>query len=51
MAVPIVMGLFISFTDYNGFGFSKFVGLSNYIKMFQDEYFQVSFLITFYIPW
>ncbi len=43
MAVPIVMGLFISFTDYNGFGFSKFVGLSNYIKMFQDEYFQVSF--------
>lgn len=44
MAIPIIMGLIISFTDYNGFGSFQFVGLDNYIKMFQDEYFQVSFV-------
>lgn len=44
MAVPIIMGLVISFTNYNGFGMPDFVGISNYIKMFQDEYFQISFL-------
>lgn len=43
MAVPILMGFVISFTDYNGFSQFSFVGLKNYIKMFQDEYFQVSF--------
>lgn len=44
MAVPIIIGLVISFTDYNGFGIPDFVGISNYIEMFQDEYFQISFL-------
>ncbi len=44
MAVPIIMGLFISFTDYNGFDVPGFVGISNYLKMFRDEYFQVSFI-------
>lgn len=42
--VPILMGLTISFTDYNGFNQFNFVGFSNYINMFKDEYFQVSFL-------
>lgn len=40
MAIPIVMGLGISFSDYGGFGMPKFVGISNYVKMFQDEYFR-----------
>lgn len=44
MMIPIIMGLCISFTDYNGFNQFNFVGLDNYIKMFQDEYFQISFL-------
>ena len=44
MAIPIVMGLGISFSDYGGFGMPKFVGISNYVKMFQDEYFRVSFV-------
>lgn len=44
MAVPIIMGLVISFTDYSGFGIPNFIGLKNYIEMFQDEYFQVSLL-------
>lgn len=42
MAVPIIMGLAISFTDYSGFGMPDFIGLKNYVEMFQDEYFQVS---------
>ena len=44
MAIPIVMGLGISFSDYGVFGMPKFVGISNYVKMFQDEYFRVSFV-------
>ena len=44
MAIPIGMGLVISFSDYGGFGMPKFVGISNYVKMFQDEYFRVSFV-------
>lgn len=44
MAVPILMGLVISFTNYDGFKTFDFVGLSNYAKMFQDEYFRVSLL-------
>ena len=42
MALPIIMGLVISFTDYNGFSQFNFVGLKNYIDMFNDEYFTVS---------
>lgn len=41
MGIPIIMGLVISFTNYDGFKTFDFVGLSNYIKMFSDEYFQV----------
>ena len=44
MGIPIIMGLIISFTNYDGFKTFDFVGLSNYIKMFKDEYFQVSFV-------
>lgn len=40
--VPIIMGLGISFTDYNGFNKFNFVGLSNYAAMFKDEYFRIS---------
>lgn len=39
MGIPIIMGLVISFTNYDGFKTFDFVGLSNYIKMFSDEYF------------
>lgn len=42
MAIPIIMGLIISFTDYNGFSQFNFIGLKNYIDMFRDEYFLVS---------
>ncbi|GHU22734.1 ABC transporter permease [Spirochaetia bacterium] len=38
-AVPIVIGLVLSFTDYTGFPGAAFVGISNYIKMFGDSQF------------
>ncbi len=40
--IPIIMGLIMSFTNYDGFNTFDFIGFDNYIKMFQDEYFQIS---------
>ena len=40
-AIPIILGLLISFTDYNGFKWN-FVGISNYIKMFGDSQFKAA---------
>lgn len=40
-AIPIILGLLISFTDYNGFKW-KFVGISNYLKMFGDSQFKAA---------
>ena len=42
MLLPIIMGAYISLTDYNGFQQINFVGLDNYIKMFSDDYFLTS---------
>lgn len=36
--IPIFMSGFYSFTEYNIMNAPKFVGLSNYIKMFKDAY-------------
>lgn len=40
--IPVIAGLAISFTNYDGFGTMEFIGLDNYIKLFQDEYFYIS---------
>lgn len=40
--IPICMSIYYSFMDYNVMTQPKFVGLSNYIKMFSDSYFGVS---------
>jgi multiple sugar transport system permease protein/alpha-1,4-digalacturonate transport system permease protein len=37
--IPVLIGFFISFTDYTGFPGASFVGLLNYIKMFKDSQF------------
>lgn len=42
LLIPIVMGLGISFTDYRGMGEAAFVGISNYKKLFSDQYFIAS---------
>ncbi len=39
---PILSALYYSFTDYNIFQPPKFVGLKNYITLFNDKYFPVS---------
>lgn len=36
--IPILMGVIISFTNYDGYKKLDFVGLNNYIHMFQDDY-------------
>ncbi|WP_138316088.1 carbohydrate ABC transporter permease [Rhodoluna limnophila] len=39
LVVPFSQGLFLTFTDWNGFDFNKFVGLDNYARSFEDERF------------
>ena len=40
--IPVVWGLLLSFTNYDGFGDVKFIGLTNFKKLFQDGYFITS---------
>ncbi len=51
---PVAMNLFASFTEWKGYGAQKWIGLSNYRKMFQDQAFWTSILNTgifiLYIP-
>ncbi|HOV40278.1 MAG TPA: sugar ABC transporter permease [Oscillospiraceae bacterium] len=44
--VPFVIGIFYSFTDWNGIKFSNFVGFENYITMFSSPDYLYSFVIT-----
>lgn len=46
--IPIVMALFLSCTDYNVINTPSFLGLQNYQKLFQDEFFWISFYNTLY---
>lgn len=39
LVYPFSQGLFLTFTDWDGFDFEGFVGFDNYIKSFQDETF------------
>lgn len=39
LAIPFGQGFFLTFTDWDGFGFKEFVGFENYVKSFQDETF------------
>ena len=36
ITVPAIVGMFYSFTDYDGYGEWKFIGLTNYIAIFDD---------------
>ena len=44
--IPMFVGFFYSFTDWNGVTFTKMVGFSNYGSMFSDPAFTWSLLIT-----
>ncbi|MFZ2501936.1 MAG: sugar ABC transporter permease [Nocardioides sp.] len=46
LIIPFARGLFFTFTDWNGFEFTKFVGLQNYQDVFSDQPFWDSLLLT-----
>ena len=45
--IPFICGIFYSLTDWNGVKVTQFVGLDNYIKMFQSKDYVYSFAVTF----
>lgn len=44
--IPLILGIFYSMTDWTGIKYTEFVGLSNYIAMFQEVSFLWSLIIT-----
>lgn len=46
---PIIMSFYYSLSDFNMFSTPKFVGLSNYAGLFQEERFYKSLYNTFYM--
>lgn len=40
--IPVVWGLLLSLMRYDGFSAPKFVGISNFTRLFQDQYFFTS---------
>lgn len=47
MAIPIGMAIYLSFTRWNGRGSPRWIGLDNYVFMFNDEIFWQSLRVTF----
>jgi raffinose/stachyose/melibiose transport system permease protein len=45
--IPVLRGIFYSFTDYAGYGEWNFVGLRNYENIFLDDRIRDSYLFTF----
>ncbi len=45
--IPLILGIFYSFTDWNGIRLTSFVGFGNYVSMFKDPAFIWSILLTF----
>jgi raffinose/stachyose/melibiose transport system permease protein len=45
--IPLIMGIFYSFTNYRGFGPWELIGLDNYIALFQDKSILHSYFFTF----
>ena len=45
--IPMVLGIFYSFTDWNGVKMNSFVGLNNYTTMFKETTFIWSIVLTF----
>jgi len=46
--VPVITLFYMSFTDWNIFGTSNFVGISNYTRLFTDQTFRTALLNTLY---
>lgn len=48
VAVPVLAGLSIAFTNYDGFKKLDFVGLTNFLRLWTDDYFLISLKNNFY---
>lgn len=46
MYIPIVYTMYLSLTSYNGLGTPKFIGIQNYVSMFEDPAFLTSVMNT-----
>lgn len=46
LAVPFGQGLFLTFTDWDGFSYEEFIGVGNYAKSFQDPDFWTTLTFT-----
>ncbi len=44
--IPFLLGLYYSFTDWNGFGDVQFLGFEHYIELFKDKEFMHSLTFT-----
>ena len=54
-AIPVFFGLVVSTTNYNGFRLFDFVGFSNFIQLFRDQFFIIAlknnlFYSLVYVP-
>ena len=47
ITIPVIVGIFFSFTDSIGIGDWSFIGLTNYIALFSDPAILQSYLFTF----
>ena len=45
--LPLIKGIFYSFTDWNGYGDWKFIGFKNFINVFQDDNIKNAYSFTF----
>lgn len=45
--IPLCLGIFYSMTNWDGIRFTEFVGLGNYVTMFNDPAFIWSIVVTF----
>lgn len=47
LVIPFIQGLIATFTNWDGFKSTKFVGFNNYVKAFADEKFWATLSFTF----
>lgn len=47
LLIPFLLGAVLSFTNWNGVTFTKWIGLQNFVNAFQDARFVNSMLLTF----
>ncbi|MCQ6267477.1 sugar ABC transporter permease [Fictibacillus sp. WQ 8-8] len=45
--IPVIQGIIYSFTNYKGYGDYEFIGLKNYLNLFQDDRVFASYGFTF----